>query len=251
MYLSQKIVQGFTTLDGGKHCQELVRNLKRITDVDGSVAYNVQHRILNTKDHGLPQNRPRWYCVGIRRKVHSSAFRFPDAIASVPLKDILDATLPKADKAKMGQVALQNIAAVNKHLTLKGHDPHKELFVVDCDSSVGKATHSNLHSPCLTRSRYKGHWITAYERRMTLHEMAKLQGIDISKLDSPSTSAQLGQQIGDAMSMNVIERLITRALASTNLNVHMPAGDRWESGEAQRELFGSSIALPQSRKRIQ
>jgi DNA (cytosine-5)-methyltransferase 1 len=42
--------------------------------------YEVKHRVLNTRDYGLPHNRKRVYIVGIRRDCSKSPFFFPDKV---------------------------------------------------------------------------------------------------------------------------------------------------------------------------
>ena len=56
----------------------------------------------------------------------------------------------------------------------------------------------------------------------------------------------LGQQIGNAMSVNVIERILTRALRAANLTTkrHDCKIDRWESGVALKEILGTRGELP-------
>ena len=52
-------VEGITTLENGAYLKVIMDELYSIT------SYNIFTSILNTKDHGLPRNRSRWYCVGI------------------------------------------------------------------------------------------------------------------------------------------------------------------------------------------
>lgn len=43
--------------------------------------YNIYHKILNTKDYGLPQNRERIFIIGIKKTVEKKPFEFPKPIA--------------------------------------------------------------------------------------------------------------------------------------------------------------------------
>ena len=54
-------VKGFTTLARGKYLNSVLLALNSI----GDGAYQVHHKLLNTLEHGVPQNRPKWYCVGL------------------------------------------------------------------------------------------------------------------------------------------------------------------------------------------
>ena len=130
-----------------------------------------------------------------------------------------------------------NIEKARNKIKAIGHNPDDHPYVVDCDASLAQSRHVLNLSPCLTRSRYKGHWLTHRKRRMTIEEMFRLQGMDHSTFTVATSSTSLGQQIGNAMSVNVLERLLHSALQYSGI---LPRGtlkhDRWESGEALRHL---------------
>ena len=63
-------VKGLTIHDRG-------RTFKVITRAFEQIGYNVYHKILNSKDFGVPQNRERIYIVCFRKDIDSSAFEFP------------------------------------------------------------------------------------------------------------------------------------------------------------------------------
>ena len=88
-------VKGLVVLDGGKCLKTILKALHSIKPpAGGEPCYEVHHRVLNTKDHGVPQSRPRWYCVGIHRSTFAgsdtSLFRFPEGIPCMPIEDLLD-----------------------------------------------------------------------------------------------------------------------------------------------------------------
>ena len=62
--------------------------------------YDVHWKVLNTSDHGIPQNRRRWYCVGIRRGMmkRGKTFSFPGPIQCTPIEQLLDTTTTEASK---------------------------------------------------------------------------------------------------------------------------------------------------------
>ena len=39
--------------------------------------YNIYWKILNTKDYGIPQSRPRVFIIGILKSVQKEEFEFP------------------------------------------------------------------------------------------------------------------------------------------------------------------------------
>ena len=71
------------------------------------------------------------------------------------------------------------------------------------------------YSPCLTRSRYQGHWITGRSCRMNIAEMFRLQGMDHTQFRIAVPDASLGQQIGNAMRVNVLEGIKVSAMKAS------------------------------------
>ena len=67
---------------------------------------------------------------------------------------------------------------------------------------------------------------------MNIEEMLKLQGMSSSKLLFPPSLSQddIGRLVGNSMSVNVLERLLSRVLPAANL--WGPIMDRWEIAEA-------------------
>ena len=79
----------------------IIENVKGIVTVDkGSAAefvkaqvarcgmYDVYDKVINSNEQQVPQHRPRWYCVGIRRDcVTSDKFEWP---AEQPMDDLSD-----------------------------------------------------------------------------------------------------------------------------------------------------------------
>mmetsp|Transcript_56206 Transcript_56206/g.174307 ORF Transcript_56206/g.174307 Transcript_56206/m.174307 type:complete len:121 (-) Transcript_56206:526-888(-) len=84
-------------------------------------------------------------------------------------------------------------------------------------------------APCLTCSRGQGHWITNRGRRLTKDEMMRLQGIDPASFKTVVSETQLGRQIGNAMSVNVLERIFVKALPAAGLAAHGSLTDRWQN----------------------
>ncbi len=56
------MLKGLKSHDNGKTLQTIEKSLKNL-------GYNIQWKILNSYDFGLPQYRERWYCVGFPEKV--------------------------------------------------------------------------------------------------------------------------------------------------------------------------------------
>ena len=210
-------VKGLVTMENGKHMRKIIKALRDIKrdgslcgDVQGESsesAYEIHYEVLNAKDHGIPQSRPRWYCVGILRSSFAgsekSTFEFPKAIKMPSIELLLD-TKSSTPPQKVGNTSRINIEKARAKLVSEGFKPGEDAYIVDCDASIAKSRHTFDFSPCITRSRYQGHWITNRNRRMTKEEMFRLQGMDPTKFVVAIPENALGQQIGNAMSINVV-----------------------------------------------
>ena len=101
-------VKGFTTLQNGSCLRAVLKSLMNIkkkvgvnagdhalaTEAGDSApastqAYRIYHKLINTKEHGVPQHRERWYCTGLLRdEDDDSLFKFPAEIgySSIDMK---------------------------------------------------------------------------------------------------------------------------------------------------------------------
>eukprot|EP00959_Pyramimonas_sp_CCMP1952_P352021 7375474-Pyramimonas_sp.AAC.1 len=121
--------------------------------------YNVHLKLLNSVDHGVPQNRKRLWFVGIAKKIDKNTFTWPADIGSVKIDDFLDPGVKEVAKSmppKSSAFAWQSFLKLMKDAVASGLNPLKETLVMDIESTkpgwmVGK-------SPCLTRSRAEGRW---------------------------------------------------------------------------------------------
>ena len=66
----------------------------------------------------------------------------------------------------------------------------------------------------------------------------RLQGMDPTNFAVEVLERALGQQIGNAMSVNVIQRVLLRALQAANL-IPEDTIDEWKSGEAISRLIAT------------
>jgi len=96
-------VKGLLSDDGGKTFQEWVNMLggKSVNGVpilfphEDSVPYHLYWKVLNSKKHGVPQNRERVFLIGIRDDKDNS-FRFPkEERLTKKLKDVLESEVDK------------------------------------------------------------------------------------------------------------------------------------------------------------
>merc|ERR1719309_1385288 len=85
-------------------------------------------------------------------------------------------------------------------------------------------------------SRGGSHWVTNRARRLTKAEMMCLQGMAPKHFKVDVSECQLGKQIGNAMSANVLERLFIKLLPAAGLVRHGVLRDRWQFGKPPATL---------------
>jgi hypothetical protein len=74
--------------------------------------------------------------------------------------------------------------------------------------------------PTITSARAscRAYWDTKLQRRLTVNELAALQGCDVDQIDRSIVSdAAFGRMVGNAMSVSVVKRLIRNIIAASGL----------------------------------
>lgn len=230
-------VQGLESTQGGKCFDEVLRALWSLVD------YNVYFELLNTKFYGIPQNRPRYYFIGILKDVDQGTFCFPARVSMPALESFLDPRQGRPSWADLpplsSSVARQNVLTFLHAAQSLDSDPFSEPWCLDCDSSIGRSTALWNCSPCITRSRAAGHWISNRGRRFTVQEMMRLQGVDAS-LQIVVPEMHFRRMLGNSMSVNVLERILCTLL---------PASGLWPQ-EALTDRYADSGLHPAKHRRI-
>merc|ERR1719167_775811 len=240
-------VSGLKSINKGEYFAAILKAL----DMLGT--YNVYHRLLDTKQHGVPHSRKRIYMVGIRKDVDKGDFQFPEPIPCPSFEKFLDRREKGFNLASSLPPRSQSTARINVTNTIRtlkrgGSDPLQEPYIVDCDSTVERSSFKLGISPCITCGRKDGHWVTNRGRRLKKTEMMRLQGMNPTTFKVAVSNHQLGKQLGNTMSVNVLERLLVKLLPAAGLASRKSLVDRWQTGEALRELaatrnkdFGSAL----------
>lgn len=168
-------------------------------------------------------------------------FDWPRPIGEQGLEQFLDPRDPTLaanglppETATNARAAVENAIKQAKH---SGVDYTVAPFVVDCDSSASWTKKPMYdRSPCLTLSRNRGHWVMNRGRRTNANEIMRLQGMSPTFVEVCVKDGMFGKQFGDAMSVNVVERIMGRLLPAAGIARTRPFHDRWESGEAVKEI---------------
>jgi DNA (cytosine-5)-methyltransferase 1 len=201
-------VKGLLSDDGGKTFSEWVNMLggKSVNGVpvifpyEDSVPYHLYWKVLNAKEHGVPQNRERVFLIGIRDD-EDNTFRFPiEEHLNKRLKDVLEDDV--ADKYFLNNI--YNNKRLNQ--TLQKHElPNKEVIIDSYNQSI--------HEECIcisTRvnaSSCTHLWDTKQIRRLTPRECFRL-------MDFPDTftwivsDSQAYKQAGNSIVVNVLYKIL-------------------------------------------
>tara|TARA_B110000285_G_scaffold221988_1_gene275622 strand:+ start:131 stop:1057 length:927 start_codon:yes stop_codon:yes gene_type:complete len=187
-YFILENVKGLLSNDKGKTWATILSELNTLE------GYTVDWKILNTKDYGIPQHRPRLFIVGTKE-----SFEWPEkSKVCKPLADFVD-----------------NHSTETHTLTMRHENYIKKLndnavFVDFGFASFDmKKKHLNsmytVYSPCIVRENRM--WCVPNHRRATCGELLALQGFPEQFIQVVSDS-QIKKQAGNSMSVNVIEKII-------------------------------------------
>jgi len=186
-------VKNFKAIQNAEPFNYLINQLEKIK-YEGSVAYNVYHHVLNTKDYGIPQNRERLFIVGVRKDIQVAEYSTPDKIQLKNLDDfIIDKTVCNVEPNNNA------VKIINKfNLTSSTNN------VVSC---AGFGNYMRGMSPTLTCNTV--YYLTKYKRYLSPRECLLLQGFS-SEFQQVVSNKQLHRQAGNSMSVCVLIAIIEK-----------------------------------------
>jgi len=191
---------------------------KTIMDSLEGLNYTIYHKVLNTKDYGIPQNRERIFIVGFS-DVHT--FEWPETKITEPIEKFLDVRVDKTYYLTKHQI--NKIHQYNKKHNKKIDFTFKDFityikngveWIADVRADMGLRIRKNRMSPCLTTSStpiIKRRKI----RRLTPLECLRLQGFPDS-FERVVSDSQIYKQAGNSMTVNVMAAIIKQVLENEN-----------------------------------
>ena len=205
--------------------------LNDILDSLTSSGYRCWHRVLNTMDHGIPQKRERLYIVAVRCDVGPRLeFFWPAPLRRcIPLKTLLaregEKATPAFPPAELHNGRALRLVTKAVEAVLKNSptfDLAARSLVVDIGCTNKFAHHTVDHFPTLTagRASERGWWIVDLGRQVSTRDMALLQGLstELPYAAAGVSAARMSHMLGNSMSLNVLGRLLPRALAMAGIS---------------------------------
>ena len=229
--ISYEMVPGILKKPHKPELKKMISTLKR-------AGYTCHLKVLNTRQHGIAQRRRRLYMVGAL--AWRRPFTWP---APVPVKWTAQRIVVKSaddDGHRLPPKSTQKnmirqrtlVKRAYKRLLKDGINPATCITFTDIGCSLKRATHASGEMPCVTarRGQCLDYWISTCGRRITLHELGQFQGLTPDTIDAlvglGIRPRKVGEMLGNALSLNVIERVLGRALWSAGLVGQLPE-DRW------------------------
>lgn len=197
------------------------RTLDTIVNILRDLGYNVSWKLLNAKHYGVPQNRNRWYCVGIDRNYKDISLDsiFPSKCdLKYTLKDILSNEFDKS--YEISKIAADNI---QKHIA--SYLEKNQITFIESQPIIANnirrskvSFSSNGISPCLTAKMGTGGnnvpVIVKLNRKFTTEECLKIMGFPDKFLIKPNYS-QSYKQIGNSVVIPVVEMIAKNLINSS------------------------------------
>jgi DNA (cytosine-5)-methyltransferase 1 len=206
-------VKGLLSDDNGKTFQRWIDYLA--TSVNGqpvifpheeSVMYHVYHKVLNSKDFGVPQNRERIFIIGIRDD-KDNYFRFPkEEYLTKKLKDVLENEVD--DKYYLSESAINGI----KNSTYES----KQNIIQNKDYADTILSRDYKDPKCIkTENSQAIEMKQSKIRRLTPRECFRLQDFPDS-FTWTCSDTQAYRQAGNSITVGVLEKLLNKLINVNN-----------------------------------
>jgi DNA (cytosine-5)-methyltransferase 1 len=193
-------VKGLTNHDNGN-------TLKVIMNTVDQIGYDCKYTVLNARDYNVPQNRERWYCVGVKKDsgIDKNDFAFPEKEElKVKLCDIIEQDIDIKDYI-VSEICEKNINTFvyKKSVDVKPYTLAYDIRPSRCHFVTGDV------SNCLTAKMGTGGSNVAVvieqNRKLTEPECMRLMGFPYNYKIGKGYQAY--KQIGNSVVVPVISKL--------------------------------------------
>lgn len=171
------------------------KTLGRIISILESLDYQVDYRVLNALDFGLPQKRERVFIVGLKSE---GCFSWPESGGTYkPLSSILESNVDKKYYA-------------SRRIKEKRHKDHRSNYLPAIWHENKSGNVSSYPFSCALRAGASYNYLLVDgDRRLTPREMLRLQGFP-ENFKMVCADSQLRKQAGNAVPVPVVASLIER-----------------------------------------
>jgi len=193
--------------------------LKIIVNTLVELGYDVNYRVLNASEYGLPQNRERIFLVCFRTDLGVSNFKFPGPIGkSVSLTDILEEN-PKAKIIERSDINIYKTFEPQTNIFGELELPNKPIQIgIVNKGGQGERIYSPYGHAC-TLSAYGGgagsktgiYSIDGVLRKLSPRECARVQGFPDS-FNIDKNQGQAYKQFGNSVAVNVLKEIIKQII---------------------------------------
>lgn len=204
-------VKGLTNHDGGNTLEVILNTIDEI-------GYDCKFEVLNAKNYNVPQNRERWYCIGVRKDsgIDINSFVFPEQEElKKKLSDIIEQGIDTTNYI-ISETCERNI---NTFIEKKNIDVTPYTLAYDIRPSRCHFVKGDI-SNCLTAKMGTGGSNVAVvieqNRKLTERECLRLMGFpEDYKIGS---GYQAYKQIGNSVVVPVISKLAEELIRISKLN---------------------------------
>jgi DNA (cytosine-5)-methyltransferase 1 len=187
-YFILENVRGLLNHDKGNTWQVIWEELEQLKESE----YEVQWKVLNTKDYGIPQNRERIYIVGSKNE-----FEWPSEKEMESLEKYIDHSDQGNQKRSSG---------CQKIIDRLENNP---IYI---NIGFPNNAHATADKICPTLTTRSSHiWNERQNRYANAKEFLMLQGFTLNWCKVVSTT-QIRRQLGNSMSVNVLKALLSNLL---------------------------------------
>ena len=232
-------VRGMLNHDKGKTWETVQNTFKELN----YKIYIRSNPILNAKDYGIPQNRPRLFVIGIRNDLNTSPFKFPEEIElTTSVKDYLEenvdskyylgqkgfefVTNPKYKNRAQINSDIMQCQKANQQFNWNGEfvfEPFDKI--ADRQDVIDKAyisTYNGVKGVC---------------RKLTPIECVRLMGFsDNFKFPKDLNDKDKYRQAGNSIVVNIFENILPNLIATGVFEEHSTVIDYIKPKQSQKEI---------------
>jgi len=198
-------VRGILSHDHGKTIETIRKTLD-------SLGYHFFEQVINAKDHGLPQNRERWFCVGFKKELEVESFDFPQPVKlTTTVSDHLE---KRVSGHEMTKIAAMHVKRHYREFSRRSGAGGMTLAYEIRPSRCGMR--NDGLAPCLTAKMGTGGnnvpVAVNLNRKLTVRECLRLMGFpDTFRIRE--NNHQSYKQIGNSVPVPVVEKMGREVIA--------------------------------------